>query len=153
MANKLVTNKVYKCQAAAIASASIHVIGGSCKIKGSNVIRTISCKGHWNATIPYTQGAVVELKNKYFYVKQDVRGVEPNLNVAEDDNYKIITKDEVKAGLLIPTIAELVDTGDELEEGIHIVAGLPEWFAFEGTATEIWVKMAIEIKVTPGEEE
>lgn len=153
MASRLVTNKVYKCQAAAIASASIHVIGGSCKIKGSNVTHSFSRKGSWNSTTLYKMNDVVEFESKYFYVKQECKGIKPNVSVAEDTYYKLLTKDEVNIGILVPTMTDLIDTGDNLDEGIHIVAGLPEWFAFEGSATEIWVKMAIELKITPGEED
>lgn len=92
MALQAKTNEVYKCQAPTIAGASIHVIGGSVTIKGSNV------------------------------TKKD-----PDTNL-----------------LIIPTFNELVDTGDVLEEGIHLISGLPEWFGFEGSAEEIWVKMGID---------
>lgn len=39
MAIKIETGKVYKCIAPTIASASIHVVSGSAKIKGSNITK------------------------------------------------------------------------------------------------------------------
>lgn len=39
MAIKVETGKVYKCIAPTLASASIHVVSGSAKIKGSNVTK------------------------------------------------------------------------------------------------------------------
>lgn len=58
-------------------------------------------------------------------------------NITElDENYKLIT----------PDMDNLVSTGDTLEEGIHILTGLPEWIAFEGDADEIWVKSGVDVR-------
>lgn len=92
MALQAKVSKVYKCQAPVMGGASIHVIGGSVILKGSN--------------------------------KTEL----------DPDTRKIIR----------PEFNELVETGDELDEGIHLIAGLPEWFGFEGSATEIWVKMGVD---------
>ena len=58
-------------------------------------------------------------------------------NITElDTDYKLIT----------PDIDDLVSTGDTLEEGIHVLTGLPEWIAFEGDADEIWVKSGVDVR-------
>lgn len=58
-------------------------------------------------------------------------------NVTElDKDYNLIT----------PEIEDLISTGDTLEEGIHILTGLPEWIAFEGDADEIWVKAGVDVR-------
>lgn len=58
-------------------------------------------------------------------------------NITElDENYKLIT----------PDMDDLVSTGDTLEEGIHVLTGLPEWIAFEGDADEIWVKSGVDVR-------
>lgn len=46
--------------------------------------------------------------------------------------------------LIIPEWSELVSTGDTLEEGIHLLSGLPEWFGFSGNASAIWIKMGVD---------
>lgn len=153
MANKIETNKVYKCTAASIASASIHVIGGTAAVKGSNVTHLIMERGAWSSSIAYDMDDVITYKGKMFLVKRDLQGIKPNVNVEEDANYKQIQKTEIKNGMLVPRLNELVDTGDDLKAGIHVVAGLPEWFAFVGSATEIWVKAGINDKITAGDEE
>lgn len=63
-------------------------------------------------------------------------------NVTEyDDNGK----------LKVPAFDDLMDTGDELDEGIHTLAGLCEWIGFEGDAEEVWVKMGIDTRITPAD--
>jgi hypothetical protein len=57
-----------------------------------------------------------------------------------------ITEKDIKGDLIIPEIDELVSTGDTLEEGIHVLTGLPEWIAFEGDADEIWVKSGVDVR-------
>lgn len=52
--------------------------------------------------------------------------------------------------LIIPTIGDLVDTEDTLGAGIHLVAGLPEWFAFTGSG-DVWVKMGVDPRIATGE--
>lgn len=99
MATKAEVNKVYHCQSPSIGSCVIQVIGGSVKIKGSNVTE-----------------------------------------------YDPITKK-----LIIPSFSDLVETGDELSEGIHPLTGLCEWFGFDGNAEAIWIKMGIDPRFNPGD--
>lgn len=50
--------------------------------------------------------------------------------------------------LIVPDFSELVETEDEeLEEGIHLFSNLPEFIGFEGSATEIWIKMGIDGRI------
>lgn len=151
MANKIETNKVYKCAAAAIASASIHVKGGTVSIKGSNATHIAQDRGIWSSSFSYDMDDTVTYKDQLFLVKQKVMGIEPNTNVEEDNYYKKIEATDIVNGMVIPKISDLLDTGDNLKEGIHIVAGLPEWFAFVGNATEIWVKAGINTRIVPGD--
>lgn len=58
--------------------------------------------------------------------------------------------DEQTKRLIVPKFSDLVDTGDTLKEGIHSLATLPEWFGVSGTG-EAWVKMAIDVRIKPGE--
>lgn len=153
MAKRIETNKVYKCAAASIASASIHIAGGAVKIKGSNATHAVTDRGTWTSAIAYSMDDVISYKSYLFLVKKNLQGVEPNIAVEEDDNYKKIQANEIKNGMLVPRMDELLDTGDDLKEGIHVVAGLPEWFAFIGSADEIWVKAGINDKIVAGDEE
>lgn len=57
--------------------------------------------------------------------------------------------DENTKKLKVPAFSELVETGDELKEGIHPLAGLPEWIGFKGSATAVWVKMGIDARIEP----
>lgn len=50
--------------------------------------------------------------------------------------------------LIIPEFSTLVATGDTLDEGIHLLSGLPEWFGFSGNATAIWIKMGVDSRYT-----
>ena len=59
--------------------------------------------------------------------------------------------DEVTKKLKVPAFSELISSGDELEEGIHTLAGLCEWIGFDGDADEIWVKMGIDARITPAD--
>ena len=58
--------------------------------------------------------------------------------------------------LLVPTSDQMVDTGDNLAVGLHLIAGLPEWFEFEaavGAGTpEVWIKMGVDARITPADE-
>lgn len=60
-----------------------------------------------------------------------------------------VTEYDENGKLIVPAFSELMDTGDELDEGIHTLAGLCEWIGFDGDATEIWVKMGIDSRITP----
>ena len=53
--------------------------------------------------------------------------------------------------LKVPAFSTLIETGDELAEGFHPLAGLPEWFGFKGSATAVWVKMCVDPRIEPGE--
>ena len=57
-----------------------------------------------------------------------------------------VTKhDRVTKVLIRPKLDDLVPTGDEmLSEGIHLIAGLPEWIAFKEDA-EVWARMVTEV--------
>ena len=55
--------------------------------------------------------------------------------------------DETTKKLIVPKFSELIDTGDTIEEGIHPLTGLPEWFGFEGSAEAIWVKMGVDPRI------
>lgn len=153
MAKRIETNKVYKCAAASIASASIHIAGGTATIKGSNATHLITDRGAWSSSIAYSMDDVISYKGYLFLVKKNLQGIEPNAGTEEDDNYKKIQPTEIKNGMLVPRMNELLETGDDLKEGIHVVAGLPEWFAFIGNASEIWVKAGINDKIVAGDEE
>lgn len=154
MANKIELNKVYKCSTASIASASIHVAGGNASIKGSNATHVINDRGAWTSSIAYDEDDIVSYKNTLFLVKKRLIGVEPQVSLEEDENYKKIQASEITNSMLIPRLNELLDTGDDLKPGIHIVAGLPEWYAFVGTAREVWIKAGINTRITSaGEEE
>lgn len=53
--------------------------------------------------------------------------------------------------LKVPEFSTLIPTGDEdLTEGFHPLAGLPEWFGFKGSATAVWVKMCVDPRIEPG---
>lgn len=54
--------------------------------------------------------------------------------------------------LIVPAFADLIETGDELSEGIHPLTGLCEWIGFDGSADAIWVKMGVDARIEPGEE-
>jgi len=152
MANRIETNKIYKCAAASVGSASIHVAGGTVQIKGSNSTHLVTERGTWSSSIAYAMDDIVSYKNNLFLVKKNITGVEPNIGTEEDENYKKIQANEIKNGMLVPRLNELLDTGDNLKEGIHIVAGLPEWFAFIGNANEIWIKAGINDRIVSGDE-
>lgn len=51
--------------------------------------------------------------------------------------------------LVIPDEGSFVET-DTLDEGIHLIAGLPEWFIFSGSG-DIWVKMGVDPRIATGE--
>ena len=53
--------------------------------------------------------------------------------------------------LKVPAFSTLIETGDELSEGFHPLAGLPEWFGFKGSAEAVWVKMCVDPRIEPGE--
>ena len=57
-----------------------------------------------------------------------------------------ITEIDKNGNLITPEIEDLVSTNDTLEEGIHVLTGLPEWIAFEGDADEIWVKSGVDVR-------
>lgn len=59
-----------------------------------------------------------------------------------------VTEYDENKKLIVPAFTDLMDTGDELDEGIHTLAGLCEWIGFEGSADEIWVKMGIDSRIT-----
>lgn len=65
-----------------------------------------------------------------------------------------VTENDPDTGkLIVPAFSELVLTGDDvLEEGIHPLTGLPEWFGFTGDAEAIWVKMGVDSRIVPGEQ-
>lgn len=52
--------------------------------------------------------------------------------------------------LIVPAFNDLIETGDELSEGFHQLAGLPEWFGFTGSGT-VWVKMCVDPRIEPGD--
>lgn len=62
-----------------------------------------------------------------------------------------VTEYDANGKLKVPAFNDLMDTGDELEEGIHTLAGLCEWIGFDGDADEIWVKMGIDARITPAD--
>lgn len=137
MANKLKPNQVYKCIAGSIASASFHVIGGTVTVKGSNVTIAKLYKGNVmteeNLPKDATEGdtyTIIKDKKHVTWYKDQWTEIDVNkLN-----------------GLIVPELSELVETGDTLEEGIHLIAGLPEWIAFEGDAIEIWAKAGVDVR-------
>lgn len=51
---------------------------------------------------------------------------------------------ELDKKLIMPEWEDLVPTGDTLDEGIHLLSGLPEWFGFDGNASAIWIKMGVD---------
>lgn len=57
-----------------------------------------------------------------------------------------VTKNDENDNLIVPKMSDLVVTDDNLDDGINLLAGLPEWIAFEGTADEIWIKAAIDVR-------
>jgi len=60
-----------------------------------------------------------------------------------------ITEYDTKGKLIVPAFSELVATGDTLEEGIHTLTGLCEWIGFDGSATEVWIKMGVDQRIEP----
>jgi hypothetical protein len=55
-----------------------------------------------------------------------------------------VTETAEDGKLITPEWSELVSTGDTLNEGIHLLSSLPEWFGFEGNASAIWIKMGVD---------
>lgn len=55
-----------------------------------------------------------------------------------------VTETAENGKLIKPNWEDLVSTGDTLEEGIHLLSSLPEWFGFEGNASAIWIKMGVD---------
>ena len=51
--------------------------------------------------------------------------------------------------LIIPTADKFVETGDVMEAGIHLIAGLPEFFYLSGEFSECWVKMGVDSRIDP----
>ena len=49
--------------------------------------------------------------------------------------------------LIVPEFSDLMETGDEISEGIHPLTGLCEWFGFDGSADAIWVKMGVDPRI------
>jgi hypothetical protein len=70
-----------------------------------------------------------------------VKIVGSNVTEYEEDTKKLI----------VPEFSSLIETGDELSEGFHPLAGLPEWFGIKGSATAVWVKMCVDPRIEPGE--
>lgn len=61
----------------------------------------------------------------------------------------VTENDPITNKLIIPTKDKFVQT-DSLSAGLHILAGLPEWFMFTGSG-EIWIKMGVDPRIA-GEE-
>lgn len=51
--------------------------------------------------------------------------------------------------LIVPSKDKFVATDDEMEPGIHLIAGMPEWFYLTGSFTECWVKMGVDVRIEP----
>lgn len=61
--------------------------------------------------------------------------------------------DENTKKLIVPQFSELISTGDTIEEGIHPLTGLCEWFGFDGDAEAIWIKMGVDPRIKPADED
>lgn len=138
MAIKVQTNKVYKCISASIATASIHVIGGTIIIKGSNVTIQRNYKGRVNTKDALPNKDVLD-GDTY-----DVNDIKKTFTYKKGEWIEVNPKDKYE--FIKPEKSELVETNDELESGIHLFAGLPEWIMFEGNAEEIWIKAGMDVR-------
>ena len=64
----------------------------------------------------------------------------------------VTERDPITKKLIVPSLDDLIDTGDDALVGgtISFINGLPEWFAFVGDG-EVWIKMGVDPRIEPGE--
>lgn len=57
----------------------------------------------------------------------------------------VTENDPITKKLIIPDESNFVET-DTLDSGLHLIAGLPEWFIFSGSG-DVWIKMGVDPRI------